>query len=85
MGQICFVILTLALATFNFSLVSGSFLVILQGEGRGASKHARVLTPTKTKTCGGDRDGGRRVALGCPVAGRWRICLFATCFSSVSF
>lgn len=57
MGQICFVILTLALATFNFFLVSGSFLVILQGEGWVASKHARVLTPTKTKTCGGDGTG----------------------------
>lgn len=43
--KICFVILTLAFATVNFSSVSGSFFLVLYWEVQEALKHIEGLTP----------------------------------------
>lgn len=78
LSQICFVILTLALATFNFSLVSGSFFVILFWEGQDVSERAKGLTPNKTRCTLIKTVGAGRCVCGYLITKGWQIC-FSAC------
>lgn len=62
-SQICFVILTLALVTFDFSLVSGSFLLVLQQKGHCALERTQVFTPNPNPLHADINIGSREVAL----------------------